>query len=122
MNVKSQGSQGLNLKVTPPPGVAMGVYDLIVTAVGGGESVEVPLQVEITGTYTMTMTTPTATSTPKSKRATSPECSSSSPTAVPDPAGGEADGQRSGELECQVRTQHYQRPTRQSATDGSGGV
>jgi len=58
VTVKSQGSQGLNLKVTPSPGVQMGVYDVLVTAVGGGESVEVPLQIEITGTYTMTLTTP----------------------------------------------------------------
>lgn len=58
VTVKSQGSQGLNLKVTPSPGVEMGVYDVLVTAVGGGESVEVPLQIEITGTYTMTLTTP----------------------------------------------------------------
>jgi uncharacterized membrane protein len=58
VTVKSQGSQGLNLTVTPSPGVEMGVYDVLVTAVGGGESVEVPLQIEITGTYTMTLTTP----------------------------------------------------------------
>lgn len=58
VSVESQGSQGLTLKVTPPAGVQMGTYDLTVTAVGGGETVSLPLQVEITGTYTLTLTTP----------------------------------------------------------------
>lgn len=58
VSVESQGSQGLSLKVTPAAGVEMGTYDVIVTAVGGGETVSVPLQIEITGTYTLTLTTP----------------------------------------------------------------
>jgi uncharacterized membrane protein len=58
VSVESQGSQGLNFKVTPASGVEMGTYNLQVTATGGGETVTVPLQIEITGTYTLTMATP----------------------------------------------------------------
>jgi uncharacterized membrane protein len=58
VSVESQGTQGLSLKVTPPTDVEIGTYDVTVTAVGGGETVSVPLQIEITGTYTLTLTTP----------------------------------------------------------------
>jgi uncharacterized membrane protein len=58
VGVESQGSQGLTLKVTPASNVETGTYDLTVTAVGGGETVSVPLQVEVTGTYTLALTTP----------------------------------------------------------------
>jgi uncharacterized membrane protein len=58
VSVESQGSQGLTLKVTPGSNVEIGAYDMTVTAVGGGETVSVPLQIEITGTYTLTLTTP----------------------------------------------------------------
>lgn len=58
VTVDSKGSQSLNLEVTPAPSTKAGVYDLTVTAVGGGETVSIPLQVEITGTYTLKITTP----------------------------------------------------------------
>ena len=58
ISIDSQGSQKLNLKVTPRSNVEMGVYNVAVTASGGGETVTVPLQVEITGTYTLSLTTP----------------------------------------------------------------
>jgi uncharacterized membrane protein len=58
VSVESQGSQGLTLKVTPGVNPEIGTYDLTVTATGGGETVSVPLQIEITGTYTLTLTTP----------------------------------------------------------------
>jgi uncharacterized membrane protein len=58
VSVESQGAQGLTLEVTPASDVEIGSYDLTVTAVGGGETVSVPLQIEITGTYTLTLTTP----------------------------------------------------------------
>jgi len=58
VSVESQASQKLNLEVQPAPGVEIGTYDIVVSAVGGGETVQVPLQVEITGTYTLTITTP----------------------------------------------------------------
>lgn len=58
VSVESQASQKLNLEVKPAPGVEIGTYDIVVSAVGGGETVQVPLQVEITGTYTLTITTP----------------------------------------------------------------
>ncbi|NLE10268.1 MAG: hypothetical protein GX630_02075 [Actinobacteria bacterium] len=56
--VESQGSQGMSLKVTPAANVEMGTYEIVVTASGGGETVSVPLQIEITGTYTLSLTTP----------------------------------------------------------------
>jgi len=58
VSVESQASQKLTFKVTPSANVEMGTYDLKVTAAGGGETVTVPLKVEITGTYTLTLTTP----------------------------------------------------------------
>ncbi len=44
--------------MTPAASVEIGTYDVTVTAAGGGETVSIPLQVEITGTYTLTLTTP----------------------------------------------------------------
>lgn len=58
VTVQPMGSQSLTLTVTPEPDVAIGTYDIKVTAVGGGETVSAPLQVEITGTYKLTLTTP----------------------------------------------------------------
>ncbi|NLV71823.1 MAG: hypothetical protein GXY46_04350 [Actinobacteria bacterium] len=58
VSVQSQGTQKLQFKVTPPTRVEIGTYDLRVTASGSGETVSVPLQVEITGTYTLGLTTP----------------------------------------------------------------
>lgn len=58
VSVDSKGSQNLTLKATPPSDVEIGTYELMVTAAGGGETVSVPLQIEITGTYKLTMTTP----------------------------------------------------------------
>ncbi|MBN1631663.1 MAG: hypothetical protein JW990_18060 [Thermoleophilia bacterium] len=55
--VESQGKQGLNLKVTPAANAEIGVYDIVVTATGGGETVSIPLQVEVTGTYNLSLTT-----------------------------------------------------------------
>jgi uncharacterized membrane protein len=57
VTVESQASQGMNLTVKPGPNAQIGVYDLLVTVTGGGETVSVPLQVEITGTYTLSLTT-----------------------------------------------------------------
>jgi uncharacterized membrane protein len=57
VSVESQGSQGMTLTVTPGADVGIGTYDLLVTAVGGGETVSIPLQVEITGTYTLSIAT-----------------------------------------------------------------
>jgi len=57
VTVQSQGSQKLNLSVKPGPYVEIGTYDVVVTATGGGETVTVPLQIEITGTYTLALTT-----------------------------------------------------------------
>lgn len=50
--------QDLTLDVTPAPDAQADTYDLKVTAVGGGETIDSALQVEITGTYTLTLTTP----------------------------------------------------------------
>jgi uncharacterized membrane protein len=58
VTVDSKGSQSLSLEVKPAPSTEAGTYDLNVTAVGGGETVSIPLQVEITGTYTLKITTP----------------------------------------------------------------
>ncbi len=58
VTVEGQGSQRLNLEVSPGPDVTIGAYDLLVTASGAGEEVGAPLQVEITGTYTLSLTTP----------------------------------------------------------------
>jgi uncharacterized membrane protein len=58
VTVESKATQGLSLKVTPGPNAEMGTYDITVSAVGGGETVSIPLEVEITGTYTLTLTTP----------------------------------------------------------------
>ncbi len=58
VTVESQGSQRLDLEATPPARIEAGVYDLVVTAAGGGETVSVPLHIEVTGTYTLSLTTP----------------------------------------------------------------
>lgn len=58
VTVQPMASQRLTLQVTPDPDVAIGVYDLEVTAVGGGETVKAPLRVEITGSYKLQLTTP----------------------------------------------------------------
>ena len=58
VSVDSQASQKLNFKVTPRSNVEMGVYNVSVTASGGGVTITVPLQIEITGTYTLSLTTP----------------------------------------------------------------
>ena len=57
VTVESQGKQGLNLKVTPAPTAEIGVYDIVVSATGGGETVTLPVQVEVTGTYSLSLTT-----------------------------------------------------------------
>ncbi len=61
VSVGPNASQVLNFQVTPAPSVEIGTYDLNVTAAGGGESVSIPLQVEITGTYSLTLATPDGT-------------------------------------------------------------
>jgi uncharacterized membrane protein len=58
VTVEAGSQQSLTLNVTPGPNAAINSYDLSVTAVGGGETVKVPLTVEITGTYTLSLTTP----------------------------------------------------------------
>lgn len=58
VTVDAERSQALTLEVTPAPNPEIGSYNLSVTAVGGGETVSIPLQIEITGTYELTVTTP----------------------------------------------------------------
>lgn len=58
VTVQPMASQRLSLQVTPDPDVAIGAYQLEVSAVGGGETVTAPLQVDITGTYKLNLTTP----------------------------------------------------------------
>ncbi|HSL24991.1 MAG TPA: NEW3 domain-containing protein [Acidimicrobiia bacterium] len=48
----------ITVTAEPPASAAAGVYDLRVTARGGGVDAEAPLQVQITGSFDMQMTTP----------------------------------------------------------------
>jgi uncharacterized membrane protein len=53
------GSTGsLTVTVTPAADAAAGTYPVAVTADGGGQQVQVRLQVEITGSYSMSLSTP----------------------------------------------------------------
>ncbi|MGQ0849424.1 MAG: COG1470 family protein [Actinomycetota bacterium] len=53
------GSNGrVTVTATPPTNVAAGLYDLRVTARGGGIDTEAPLQVQVTGSFDMQLTTP----------------------------------------------------------------
>lgn len=58
VTVNAGSSQRLNFKVNPPDDTPAGVYDLAVTATGGGEEVTTAMQVEITGSYKLAITTP----------------------------------------------------------------
>lgn len=49
---------GLTAEVDPPPGVPAGEYPISVRAVGGGQSAEIELSVEITGNFAIRLTTP----------------------------------------------------------------
>ena len=58
LTVQGDGSQQLNLEVTPAADAAAGTYPVKVRAAGGGEEATLDLTIEITGTYTLTLTTP----------------------------------------------------------------
>ncbi|MCA1736337.1 MAG: hypothetical protein LC739_09535 [Actinobacteria bacterium] len=58
ITVESGATGRITVNATPPAGVQAGVYDLRVTARGGGVDAETVLQVEITGSFSMQLTTP----------------------------------------------------------------
>ena len=58
ITVDSGASGRISVNATPPTGVAAGLYDLRVTARGGGVDAETILQVQITGSFSMQLTTP----------------------------------------------------------------
>ena len=49
---------GITVEVDPPDDVPAGTYPILVRAVGGGQSAEAELAVEITGNFSMVLTTP----------------------------------------------------------------
>jgi uncharacterized membrane protein len=58
ITIDSGGTARITVTATPPANAAAGVYDLRVTARGGGVDNEAPLQVQITGSFDMELTTP----------------------------------------------------------------
>ncbi len=56
--VEGEGTQALDLQVTPPADTKPGQYPITVRASGGGEDISLDLGIEVTGTYTLTFTTP----------------------------------------------------------------
>ncbi|HEX5722240.1 MAG TPA: NEW3 domain-containing protein [Acidimicrobiia bacterium] len=58
ITVESGSTGRVTVTATPPSTVEAGLYDLRVTARGGGVDSEAALQVEITGSFSMELTTP----------------------------------------------------------------
>jgi uncharacterized repeat protein (TIGR01451 family) len=58
ITVDSGATGRITVSATPPTGVAAGLYDLRVTARGGGVDAETALQVQITGSFSIQLTTP----------------------------------------------------------------
>jgi uncharacterized membrane protein len=58
ISVDSGATGRVTVSATPPSNAAAGVYDLRVTARGGGVETEAQLQVQITGSFDMQLTTP----------------------------------------------------------------
>jgi uncharacterized membrane protein len=58
ITVESGATGRVTVTATPPSTVAAGLYDLRVTARGGGVDAEAALQVQITGSFSMELTTP----------------------------------------------------------------
>lgn len=58
ITVDSGATGRVTVTATPPTTVAAGLYDLRVTARGGGVDAEAALQVQITGSFAMELTTP----------------------------------------------------------------
>jgi uncharacterized membrane protein len=58
ITVESGATGRITVTATPPSTVAAGLYDLRVTARGGGVDAEAALQVQITGSFSMELTTP----------------------------------------------------------------
>ena len=58
ITVESGATGRVTVTATPPTTVAAGLYDLRVTARGGGVDSEAALQVQITGSFSMELTTP----------------------------------------------------------------
>ncbi|MCZ7664303.1 MAG: NEW3 domain-containing protein [Thermoleophilia bacterium] len=58
LTVQGDGSQRLNLEVTPAADTPAGSYPVTVTATGGGEKAGLDLTIEVTGTYDLVLTTP----------------------------------------------------------------
>lgn len=58
VSVQGDGTQRLDLEVTPAADSPAGSYPVTVTAGGGGEEASLELTIEITGTYDLTLTTP----------------------------------------------------------------
>ena len=56
--VEAGSNVGLEVEVTPPPGVAAGPVPIRVTATSGGRAVSADLAIEITGSFSMTLSTP----------------------------------------------------------------
>ena len=48
----------IDVEAIPPPGVTAGTYPILVRAAGGGERVEVELEVEVTGTFELVLSSP----------------------------------------------------------------
>ena len=58
VEVVAGGEATINVNAEPGPTVTAGDYPFLVTAAGGGQTVQTELAVRVTGTYTMTFTTP----------------------------------------------------------------
>lgn len=58
ISVDSGATGRVTVSATPPANAAADIYNLRVTARGGGVDVEAPLQVQITGSFSMSLTTP----------------------------------------------------------------
>lgn len=58
MDVEARGSQTMNIKVTPPNGVAAGEYKIPISAASASEKLSDELKVVITGDYQLELTTP----------------------------------------------------------------
>jgi uncharacterized membrane protein len=58
ITVESGSTGRVTVSATPPSTVEAGLYDLRVTARGGGVDAETTLQVQITGSFSMELTTP----------------------------------------------------------------
>ncbi len=54
------GTSGISISVSPPAGVAAGLYPIDVQATAGARQIPLQLAVEITGTYSLSLSTPDA--------------------------------------------------------------